>query len=380
MSIQQRILHQFERRFSPVPAYVLRAPGRVNLIGEHTDYNEGFVLPIAIDRAVWIALSPRSDQQVNIEALDYADSASISLDDLYSAEKGWAEYIKGVAWALLNCGYLLQGWDGVIAGDVPIGAGLASSAALELAATRAFTITSDLEWQAVEMAQLVQGAENHWVGMNCGIMDPLISAKGMAGHALLIDCRSLKIETVPLPPHTVVAVLDTATRRDLVDSAYNDRRAQCEQAASCLGVAALRDISCEQFDALSSQLDPILWRRVQHVISENDRTLQAAAAMKEGDVTQLGRLMNASHTSLRDDFEVSSKELDLMVICANEAPGCYGARMTGAGFGGCAVALVQAGLADVFTDSVTYKYQAAAQLAPKIYICKASNGVELVSV
>jgi galactokinase len=233
------------------------------------------------------------------------------------------------------------------------------------------------------MAKIGQRAENEWVGMNCGVMDQMISAAGQADHALLIDCRSLETESVPLPPGTAVVVLDTATRRGLVDSAYNERRAQCETAARFFGVPALRDVSLGQLQALSEAddrpaLDDLTLRRARHVVTENERTLQAAAAMRQGDAVALGRLMNASHASLRDDFEVSSDELNAIVRCARDRDGCYGARMTGAGFGGCAVALVRAERADVFSATVAACYQKATGINPAIYVCRVADGATRV--
>ena len=379
MSLQTRVTQAFEARFGTPPAFVVRAPGRVNLIGEHTDYNDGFVLPMAIDRAVWIALRPRQDRQVDIHSLDLNQSATFSLDGLRYEQANWVEYLKGVAWALQDAGYRLQGWEGVISGDVPRGAGLSSSAAIELATARAFQAVSGFPWDAAAMAKLGQRAENRWVGVNCGIMDQMISAAGLAGHALLIDCRTLDFEPAPLPSGTAVVILDTATRRGLVDSAYNERRAQCEAAARFFGVPALRDVSVEQFDARAGELDELTRRRARHVVSENARTLAAAEAMRQGDAAELGRLMDASHASLRDDFEVSSRELDIMVRCAQRVPGCLGARMTGAGFGGCAVALVDASAAEGFARAVAASYQASAGFTPNLYICTATNGAEVVS-
>ncbi len=309
MPPQDRVSQEFEKRFGEAPALLLRAPGRVNLIGEHTDYNDGFVLPMAIDRAIWIAARPRDDQQVRVHSLDLGRSANFDLQALQREPANWSEYLKGVAWALQEADYALAGWEGVMAGDVPRGAGLSSSAALEMATARTFAAVSNLPWDPREMALLGQRAENEWVGMNCGIMDQMISAAGVADHALLIDCRSLEIRAVPLPPKTVVAVLDTATRRGLVDSAYNERRAQCEAGARYFGVAALRDLTLEQFEdhePAEGGLDDVSWRRVRHVVSENARTLRAAEAMERGDAAALGQLMNASHISLQDDFEVSS--------------------------------------------------------------------------
>jgi galactokinase len=378
MDLQSRVTTEFTQRFGSPPSAIVRAPGRVNLIGEHTDYNDGFVLPMAIDRAIWIALSPRSDRLVTAHSLDFDETANFHLDRL-EKQSGWVEYLKGVAWSLQDAGYTLTGFDAVITGDVPIAAGLSSSAAWELAAARAFSVTSGFAWDAAKMALLAQRAENKWVGVNCGIMDQMISAAGKADHALLIDCRSLETQTVPLPPNTVVIVLDTATRRGLVDSAYNERRAQCEAVAQFFGVKALRDVTLDQLNEKHDQLDRVAYRRALHVISENDRTLQAAKVMKRGEGIELGQLMQLSHMSLRDDFEVSSRELNIMVECAERQAGCYGARMTGAGFGGCAVALVRQDAAEAFSAAVAAEYQAETGLKPNIYICTATNGAEVVA-
>jgi len=379
MSLEQRVVQAFERRFAASPDFVVRAPGRVNLIGEHTDYNDGFVLPMAIDRAIWIALRPRDDEEVHVHSLDFGDSVSFPLDALENTKSGWAEYVKGVAWSLQEAGYALQGWEGVGGGDVPRGAGLSSSAALELAAARAFACAAPaLPWVPKRMARLCQRAENEWVGVQCGIMDQMISAAGQADHALLIDCRSLETEAVPLPPGTVAAVLDTGTRRGLVDSAYNERRAQCEAAAAFFGVPALRDVSVERFQARAQELDDVTRRRARHVVTENARTLRAVEMMRQGDAHALGRLMDASHASLRDDFEVSSDELDQMVACACQEESCYGARMTGAGFGGSAVALVDEDAAEAFAEAVAACYRRATGIAPAVTICTATAGAEVV--
>lgn len=379
MPLRERVTTAFQEYFHAAPRYIVRAPGRVNLIGEHTDYNDGFVLPMAIDRATWIALSPRNDGHVEVFSLDFDQSVEFSLADFRNEQAGWAEYVKGVAWVLQEAGHRITGWNGVIAGDVPIGAGLSSSASIELATARAFAvISSGVGWEPATMARLAQKAENQWVGMNCGIMDQMISAAGVAGTALLIDCRSLATENVPLPPDTVVVVLDTATRRGLVDSAYNERRSQCEAAARTFGIPALRDISLADFERRAGELDDVTRRRARHVISENERTLAAAEAMKNGDARALGQLMNASHVSLRDDFEVSSRALDVMVEQAQAHPACYGARMTGAGFGGCAVALVRADAADSFAQQVGKGYAQTMQLEPNLYICAPAQGAEVV--
>ncbi|MCB0256825.1 MAG: galactokinase, partial [Anaerolineae bacterium] len=337
-----------------------------------------FVLPMAIDRAVWIALRPRPDDTVRVHSLDLDRSATFLLADLRYEDAGWSEYVKGVAWALQGASYRLAGWEGVLAGDVPRGAGLSSSAAVELATARAFQVVSGFDWDPPAMARLGQKAENQWVGMNCGIMDQMISAAGEAGHALLIDCRSLETTSVALPPGTVAVILDTATRRGLVDSAYNERRTQCEAAARYFGVPALRDVTMERFEAEAGGLDDVTFRRARHVISENARTLAAADAMARGDAAKMGRLMDASHVSMRDDFEISGPALNTMVECAHEASGCYGARMTGGGFAGCAVALVATDRADAFAETVAASYEAATGLTPAIYISRATEGASVV--
>lgn len=378
MALRERVIHQFQEEFNAAPRYIVRAPGRVNLIGEHTDYNEGFVLPMAIDRATWIAFSPRNDGHVRAHSVDFDETLEFSLGHFENTDQGWLEYVKGMAWVLQAAGYRLTGWNGTIAGDVPVGAGLSSSASIELAVARAFATISDIPWNPPVIAQLAQRAENEWVGMNCGIMDQMISAAGVAGTALLIDCRSLQTRNVPLPPDTVIVVLDTATRRGLVDSAYNERRKQCEDAARAFNVQALRDVSLAEFERRAHELDDVTRRRARHVISENERTLAAADAMNAGDAARMGELMNASHISLRDDFEVSSDALNLMVEQAQQQPGCYGARMTGAGFGGCAVALVQAAAASDFAAAVGQGYRQAANLEPNIYICQPAAGAEVI--
>jgi len=369
----------FAARYSAPPALVLRAPGRVNLIGEHTDYNDGFVLPLAIDRAVWIALRPRVDRRVLVYSLDQCQEGSFCVDQFDKGAPGWLEYLKGVAWSLQQAGYRLSGWEGVMAGDVPQGAGLSSSAALEMATARAFAAVDGLPWDPAVMARLGQKAENQWVGVNCGIMDQLISAAGRADHALLIDCRSLETQAVPFPAGTAVVVLDTSTRRGLVESAYNQRRAQCEAAARFLKVKALRDVSVEMFHAQSGPLDELTRRRARHVVTENDRTLRAADAMLAGDARRLGQLMNESHVSLRDDFEVSSDALNIMVEAAQAHPACIGARMTGAGFGGCAMALIDAARADDFVTATSQLYQQRSGHQPAVYVCRATNGADIVA-
>ena len=367
----------FHERFGTRPTGVSRAPGRVNLIGEHTDYNDGFVLPMAIEHEVRVAFAPRSDRAVRLRAIDLGEDASFDLDALTRGE-GWVEYPKGVAWALQEAGLAFGGIDAAFAGDVPRGAGLSSSAAVELAFARAFAEAAGLEWDPKRMARLGQRAENGWVGVQSGIMDQLASACGRAAHALLIDCRSLATSAVPLPEGTTVVVLDTGTRRGLVGSAYNERRAQCEEAARALGVDALRDVDVEAFERRAGELDPVVRKRARHVITENARTLDAAAAMRAGDPARVGRAMRASHTSLRDDYEVSSEALDAIVSASADEPGCYGARMTGAGFGGCAIALVASPDVPAFAAAVSRRYRRATGNDASVYRTHGADGAGLV--
>lgn len=375
---RQSLVRAFSDRFGLEPDLVVRAPGRVNLIGEHTDYNEGFVLPMAIDRALWISLRPRTDDQVIVHALDLDQAVAFSARAPRRGGSGWVEYVKGVAWSLQEAGYVVRGWEGVVSGDVPRGAGLSSSAALELATARAFCAASQFQWDAAQMAKICQRAENEWVGVRCGIMDQMISATARAGHALLIDCRDLTTRPVPLPTEAIIVVLDTATQRTLTDSGYNTRRKECEAAAEALGVRSLRDVQVADLKERGGALSGVLRRRARHVLRENARVLRAAEAMRGGDLVELGRLMDASHASLRDDFEVSTRELDAIVSCARREEGCYGARMTGAGFGGCAIALVQRAVATTFVDVVTACYLDATRMEARAYVCSAAEGAEVV--
>jgi galactokinase len=374
----ERVARGFARAFGGEPAWTVQAPGRVNLIGEHTDYNDGFVLPMAIDRAVWIACRPRADRRIRLDSLDYRQSIELDLDSLRHGGTAWGEYARAVAWALQAEGHPLRGWEGVMSGEVPVGAGLSSSAAVELATARAFAVASDIAWDAPAMARVAQRAENEWVGVACGIMDQLASACGLAQHALLIDCRSLKIKPVLLPESVSVLVLDTGTRRGLVTSAYNRRREECQEGAQAYGLSSLRDLTHDVFGAGEAGLDPVVRRRVRHVLSENARTLRAVQALRDQDMGQVGRLMAESHVSLRDDYEVSSPALDAMVEIASAQPGCWGARMTGAGFGGCAVALVEGGSARVAGQAIASAYQERMKLQPAVYVCRAADGAGIL--
>lgn len=377
---QERVQRAFQVRFGAAPRYVVRAPGRVNLIGEHTDYNDGFVLPMAIEHGVWIALRPRHDRQVLIYSLDYEQTVSFSLDGFRHGKKRWGEYIKGVARALQRKGYALTGWEGVMCGNVPIGAGLSSSAAAEMAAASAFAAAGEINIPPHEMALAGQNAENAWVGVHCGIMDQMVSAAARQGHALFLDCRTLATEDVPMPGGVSVVIMDTSTRRGLVGTAYNERRAQCEAAAQHFGVPALRDVSTEMLAQDRAGLDEVTYRRARHVVTENERVLEAVRAMRQGDATRLGALFTASHISLRDDFEVTNTALNQIVDAALAQPGCLGARMTGAGFGGCAVALVQSDQSEAFSEALKAAYHALSGYQATTYICTPAQGAEIIPI
>jgi len=375
--MNSQLIEKFEQQFHTSPAFLVRAPGRVNLIGEHTDYNDGFVLPMAIERTVHLPLRPRHDRRVIVHSLVYGETAEFSLDNLQKG-KGWLEYIKGSAWAMQEEGWTLSGWDGLLTGDIPLGAGLSSSAAVEVAAIRAFAAVSDLAPDPVKIARLGQKAENRWVGVNCGIMDQMASSASRADHALFLDCRSLEYQHIPLPPGVAIAILDTSTRRGLVHSAYNERRSQCEAAARFFGVRALRDVDEAGFRSRADALDGVTRRRARHIITENERVLRAIDSMRRGDPVTLGYLLDTSHASLRDDFEVSNDALNMIVEIARRQPGCYGARMTGAGFGGCAVALVEQDRGPEFEAALAGQFLQTTGLQPAIYITQAAEGAGTV--
>ncbi len=374
MTPRDKVFREFNKQYSTTPPWITSSPGRVNLMGEHTDYNDGFVLPMAINYSTWVALRARTDSKVVITALDLDESLEFNLKDFSKKDNSWREYIKGVARAMQEEGYQLSGWEGVFSGNVPIGAGLSSSASLELALARAFSLASDIPWDPAQMSLICQKAENQWVGVSSGIMDQMISACGKENNALLIDCRSLETKQVPLTSDTKIVILDTATRRGLVDSAYNERREQCELVARHFGVKALRDITLDQLEGERGKLDDLLFRRARHVVSGNLRVHQAVEALLAGDNEGLGALMNASHESMRDDFEISREEMDQMVAIAQGQPGCYGARMTGGGFGGCAVALVEDDRVETFQEAVLKLYQERTGLDPKVYVTRATDG------
>ncbi|MCI0573992.1 MAG: galactokinase [Myxococcaceae bacterium] len=331
---------RFREHFVAEPR-LFRAPGRVNLIGEHTDYNDGFVLPLALEKSTWVAAAPRAGKRVRVHSAAVGETKEFELGTSWPARRGaWVDYVEGMAVALMQAGVPLAGADLLIDTEVPVGAGLSSSAALELAVGRALIGVSECELTPVALARAGQRAEHEAVGIRCGLMDQLTAALGQAGHALLIDCRTNEATPVPLPLDDVsLLVVDTRVKHSLATSAYNTRRAECEEGARSFGASSLRDVALDAFHAREAQLRDPVRRRVRHVLEENARTLDAADALRRGDWVRLGQRMSASHRSLRDDFEVSCAELDFVVDTALALPGVLGARMTGGGFGGCAVVL-----------------------------------------
>jgi len=379
MNRNDTLTQHFTRNFDGAPDLIVRAPGRVNLIGEHTDYNDGFVLPMAIDYDIRIAARARPDHTVRLYSADLDNHDTFSLDDVRRVgdKPTWADYVRGVADVLQREGFSLRGMDAAISGNVPRAAGLSSSAAMELAAITAFRRLSALDLDPVRAALLGQRAENEFVGMRCGIMDQFISSLGKADHALLIDCRSLGYELVPMPASARVVVTDSAIRRGLVDSAYNERRAQCEEGARLMGVKALRDVTVEMFEAHQARLPGVTARRCKHIVTEDQRTLDSVEALKRGDLAAFGKLMNASHASMRDWFEITTPDIDALVEIQQNTPGCFGARMTGGGFGGCTVALVQDGAVPAVVEAIQTQYPARTGKTPQVYVCRATDGAGL---
>jgi galactokinase len=360
------------------------SPGRVNLIGEHTDYNEGFVLPMAIGRAVVVVFRRRADRILRGHSVAFDETRELTIDGLsLPGGSDWLSYVAGVVWAFASEGLPVCGLDIVVDGDVPIGAGLSSSAALEMATARALSAAAGLSWDPVRMAKIGQKAENRYVGMHCGIMDQFASAACEDGRALLLDCRSLETRPVPVPDKAAVVVMDTGARRALAGGAYNDRRTACERVVAELrrtapGVRALRDVTTGQLEAARPRLDPADFRRASHVVPENRRPVEMAEALQRADLARAGRLMNDSHFSLRDLYQVSCDELDLVTAIARAQPSCFGARMTGAGFGGCAVALVREDAVAGFCGAVLSGYRAEIDLPAALYPCRPVAGARLL--
>lgn len=379
------LLEKFKERFG-TKAAIYRAPGRVNLIGEHTDYNDGFVLPAAIGFSCWVAIAPREDRKLIIYSENFGAMTEVDLDNLPAHGNGaWSDYPVGVAWAHVQAGNHPIGANSYISGEVPLGSGLSSSAAVEVSVGYAML---DIAKQAIDrtkLALLCQRAENEFVGARCGIMDQFVSCNGRAGHALLLDCRSLDFEVVKMPPNVHLVICNTMVKHELGASEYNERRAECEEGVRVLsaalpGIRALRDVNLGQLEENRKKLSETIYKRCRHVITEIERTRKAAAALQGGEIGKLSGLLADSHQSLRDDFEVSCRELDVMVEVASRQKGILGARMTGGGFGGCTINLVEATESAEFRKKVAAGYASVIGLQPDIYICEASQGAEAVDL
>jgi galactokinase len=383
------LINSFTQSFSTSPTLLARAPGRVNLLGEHVDYNDGVVLPAALDRAVQFAAWPSADGAVHLEALDLGERVSFRLEDLDAKVAlqgnllpGWARYPAGVAWSLREAGVPVAGLQAAYTSNVPIGSGLSSSAAVEVGFAVLWQALGGWEMDRMTLARRCQRAENAYVGVNSGLMDQFASAHGVEGHALFFDTRSLDWRPVPLPPGTAIVVADSGVRRSLATSAYNDRRASCEQAVELLRqhlpqIRSLRDVSPQEFAAYSVYLPEVVRKRAEHIVKEIARVESAVNALQREDAHAFGALMFAGHASLRDLYEVSIPELDVLVSIAREQPGCLGARLTGAGFGGCTVNLVEADLANEFIQGLTDGYLEQTGRQTQVYLCRASAGASV---
>ena len=384
----QELIAEFRQRYGAEPTTVASGPGRVNLIGEHTDYNDGFVLPVALQRDVRYVFRPRTDRLVRVHSVEFGESFDFDLDAIaHNDAMLWTNYVMGVAWSLAEQGLTLTGIDAVMSGNVPRGSGLSSSAALEVATAHAFLAASGQlgVLDGATIARVAQRAENDFVGVNCGIMDQFISVLGAENHALLIDCRSLTYELVPMPAEAALVIGNTRASRSLASSAYNERRQECETGVALLraelpNITALRDVSSAELEMHRTLLPDVVYRRCRHVVTENERVAQMVAALAGGDLVKAGALMNASHESLRVDYAVSSPAMDAMVAAMRSAPGCYGARLTGAGFGGCAVALAAPGAEKAVADAIFEQYPKATNIWPEVYMTHASDGARVAAL
>jgi galactokinase len=371
----------FKRLFGTQPR-IFRAPGRVNLIGEHTDYNDGYVMPAAVGFATFVAIGPRPDRKLLIHSKEFSGDFEFDVDHLPEKRVGaWCDYVLGVASVLRQQGHKLSGANLFVHGDVPIGAGLSSSAALEVSSALALLSLTDTSLPLPEVAKLCRQAENTFVGARVGIMDQFVSCMGKAEHAFLLDCRSLEFKFVPIPAGLRLVVCNTMVRHDLATGAYNTRREECEEGVRAFAkwdpaIRALRDVSVDLLEQHTNDLPATIWKRCSHVIRENQRTLDAARALSEGNLNEVGRLMRESHNSLRDLYEVSCRELDIMVEAAEGLPGFCGGRMTGGGFGGCTVNLVREEHAEDFAKRIAERYHEATGINPQVYLCSAEDGAQ----
>ena len=377
------ISQRFRARFGVEPAVVASAPGRVNLIGEHTDYNDGFVLPLAIDRRVEIAASKRDDRALVLHSEEFSEDRSYAMDELPgTTTQTWEMYVSGVVRALKDVG-TVPGMNICVGSGVPVGAGLASSAALEMGVARAICAVAGIPWNAPRMIRLAQRVEVEFLGIRSGIMDQTAIALARRGHAMLLDCRSSEITNVAIPTEVALVVMDTGIRRSLSASEYNERRASCEAAVAAIrkthrDVRALRDVTPAILRASEGVLSETERKRATHVVRENGRPAMMAVALDAGDYARAGKLLNESHASLRDLYEVSSQHLDIICETARQHPACFGARMTGAGFGGCAIALVKGGATADFVRVTQPQYEARTYKKSAFYPVIADDGVALL--
>ena len=373
---------KFSAAFGREPR-VYRAPGRVNLIGEHTDYNDGFVLPAALELSTWVAAAARPDRLLRIRSLRGGDAVEFDLDDpAPTPRRDWSDYVRGVAVMLRRAGHDLAGADMLIDSDVPVGSGLSSSAALEVSTGYALLDCAGIAVDLVQLALCCQRAENDFVGMRCGIMDQFISCQGATAHALLLDCRSLDFRLVPIAPSVRLVICNSMVHHELAAGEYNLRRADCERGVALLtpalpGIRALRDVSLAQLAANEAALPELTFRRCRHIVTENDRVLRAGAALEAGQVAEFGQLMDASHRSMRDDYEISCREIDILVDIAWGIDGVLGSRMTGGGFGGCTVSMVRADAVERFTSRIAADYRAATGIETQIFVCSPGAGVSV---
>ncbi|CAI3926023.1 galactokinase [Commensalibacter papalotli (ex Botero et al. 2024)] len=378
----QETLSQFQTHYGYPAELVIQAPGRVNLIGEHTDYNDGFVLPCAINYSTFIASKKRTDHQVNIIAVDFDGKDNFDLSKpINKSEQGWANYVRGVFKYVQELHSDFTGIDLIIHGNVPLGAGLSSSAALEVSIATTIKTLYHLPIDPKVLAKICQKAENKFVGMNCGIMDQFISTLGEKDHALLIDCRNLETQSISMPTNLSVVIINSNVKHGLVDSEYNLRRQQCEEAAQILNVPKLRDATIELLEQHKTKMSNVVYRRAKHIITENTRTLEAAKALSENNITKLGELMQAGHLSMKDDFEITAPAVDALVDIVKSVLGNKGGvRMTGGGFGGCVVALAPHDMVEPIRKAVEKEYHAQTGLKESFYICHAMNGAGKVSI
>jgi galactokinase len=392
--MKEQIIQSFRELYGRNPAIVVKAPGRVNLLGAHVDYNEGWVLPAAIEQAIWLAAAPTENDIVCIASLDYGHEGAATLAELADKamrpsgtdrELDWLNYPAGVAWAMQANGHKLVGMEAVFSGDIPAGAGVSSSAAVEMAFVLAWETLSGLALNGRQRAKLGQQVENDYLGLQSGIMDQFASLHGAADHLIMLDCRTLEYELIPLPPESVILVVDSGVRRKLAGSDYNIRQTECLEAVHILqqylpDIRTLRDVDTEKFELYAHRLPLVLRRRARHVVEECARVLNGAEALRQGNVGIFGKMIRESHISSRDLYEISILELDVLAAAAWQVPGCYGARLVGGGFGGCATVLTKESAAAEVAKSMEDAFEEDFGRRPPIFVCRASEGAEVMRI